>query len=228
MNTQGVVDLFRIEMHDTATPPMFADEQLYAYLSDAQTMLARNTGGIPDSVSALTELSYAAGDTEFVLDERILKVRGAHRVSDGVPVSIINYEDMAKNGLRFDGAEGEVCRLIIGMDADVAYFHNVPVEAGEIKLVLDRLPLKDIESEQDELEVKKVHHLKLLLWMKHLAYDNQDAEVFNKSKAVEFEEKFNAYCAKVNAEKERRKHKTRVVQYGGLPMTTRAEDDYGR
>lgn len=230
MTNEEVIALFRIEMHDVVDPSMFADAQLYAYLDDAQKMFARNTGGIPDSTSSLATISYAINDSELILDQRILKVRAARLLSDGQRIEVLNYEDMDKYGMRFDGKTGPVRTLIIGMDETTVYPYPVPSIADSFKLVIDRMPLYDIvNANSDVLELASYHHLHLLDHMKALAYGNQDAEVFSKSKALEHEERFTQYCVKVTMEKARRKHKTRVVQYGGLPIgSARPSTDYRR
>jgi hypothetical protein len=229
MKAGEIVDLFRIEMHDTATPPMFADEQLFIYLNDAQNEFARETGGIPDASTFL--LDAKVGDTSFKYDPRILKIRGAYRVSDGHEVLPFDYEEMRKRGLRFEGAEGPVYAFVIGMDDTSARWLKTVSVADTVQLIVDRMPLKDItiDSPEESPEIDPRHHMHLVKHMMALAYGNQDAEVFNKSKAIEKHAEFKAYCEKCEKEKERRKHKTRVVQYGGLPMQSRRRSyDYYR
>ena len=52
--------------------------------------------------------------------------------------------------------------------------------------------------------------------MKAQAYSKQDAETYNKAKADEEAAKFVAYCEQAKREKEKYKHKVRVVRYGGI------------
>lgn len=230
MTPEEVVTLWRSEIADVATPSLWSDTEAYNYLDDAQTMFCRNTGGIPDSTSSITLLSFSAGDTTFKLDERILKVRDAYRVSDGRRIPLVNIEDMQKLGMRFDGKIGPLTTLIIGMDETEAHPYPVPVEDVEVQLVIDRLPLEEIsESTPGTLEIPRIHHRHLMLHMNALAYLKQDAETFNKSKSSEFKALFEAYCFKAKLEKDRRKHKTRVVSYGGIPSVSsvsREDKDY--
>lgn len=222
--------MFRVEMNDEAIPPFWTDERLYPYLDDAQKMFARLTGGIPDGSSDITKVDFAIDDTSVVIDERILKIRAAYDLTTGETIEVVNYEDMPKFGFRFDGRKGpRVKFLVIGMD-DNARLYPTPNAVGTIQLLVDRLPLAEITADapDDGLELKPHHHLHLLHWMKSLAYGNQDAEIFNKSKAQEFEQKFRAYCEQARIEKDKAKHKTRVVTYGGLPVVGRIDDDYRR
>ncbi len=209
-------------MADEATPPLWTDVEVYSYADDAQKMFARLTGGIPDSSSAVTRLEFAIAQTDIVLDTRILKVRAGHRVSDGVPISVINYENMEKEGVRFDGKTGPVRTLVIGADSKLAYFLPIPTIADAFQLVVDRLPLETltIDDEPQDLEVDEHHHRHLLLWMKSLAYLKQDAETFDKSRSVDFDTRFRNYCTEAKMEKGRRIHKPRSVTYGGIPFST--------
>jgi hypothetical protein len=227
MTPTEIKDLWRIEFNDTIVPYRFADSQVFTYLNEAQKMLARETGGIPDSESALTTIVLTASDPSFELDEKVLKVRKARFSDTGKRIDIINEEDMEANGMYFDGAEGTVRALVIGMDETTVYPYRIPKEETTVRLTIDRMPLTDIGSDgSGTLEVASRHHFYLMEYMKALAYGNQDSEVFNKAKATEHRNEFLGYCARVKAEKDRRKHKTRVVRYGGLGMQPRADEDY--
>lgn len=219
MSPEEIVKLCRIELADEATPPLWSDFELFNHLNDAQVQFCRTTGGIPDSTSALSTVAITVALPSFKLDERILKIRDAYRTSDGKRIDIVNFEDMEKKGMRFNGRTGPLAAVIIGMDDDQAIPYPIPSKADTLKLVIDRLPLTEIcesNASTAKMEIKKHHHKHLLHWMKKLAYEKQDAETFNKNKSVEFEKKFYAYCDSARMEKDRRKHHTRVVAYGGL------------
>jgi hypothetical protein len=232
MTPVEVVALFRTEMVDVATPSLWSDDELYSHLNDAQVQFCRQTGGIPDATGTLVTVVITIGLLNFALDERILKIRDAYRLSDGKRIGIVNFEDMEKNGMRFNGRTGPLSSIIIGMDDDQGIPYPIPSVADTLKLVIDRLPMTTItlaNSGTATLEIKPHHHKHLLYWMKKLAYEKQDAETFNKSKAKEFEQKFNDYCDTARKEKDRRKHHTRVVAYGGLPARapiSREDMDY--
>jgi hypothetical protein len=219
MTPEEVVTLFRTEMVDWATPPLWTDFELYNHLNDAQEQFCDRTGGIPDSTSPLTTVAITVNLPYFELDHRILKIRDAYRASDGKQITVVNYEDMDKRGMRFNGRTGPLASIIIGMDDTQVIPYPVPSKTDTLKLVIDRLPMDEITEDNAssvKLEIAPRHHKHLLHWMKKLAYEKQDAETFSKSKSTEFEQKFEAYCEKARKQKDRRKHKTRVVAYGGL------------
>lgn len=229
MNSQELLRLFRSDVSDEAAPPLWSDVDIYSYIDDAQKQFCRLTGGIPDASTAeVTEVVAIVAAPTVELHESILKIRAAYRTSDGREVEIVNYEDMPAKGLRFDGSDGPVRRLVIGMDENVARWLPIPDAQETVQLVVDRLPLCEVTASKapQKLEVSHKHHHGLMHWMKARAYGKQDAETYNKVKSVEFEAKFRQYCADAKQEKDRKKHKTRVVQYGGLPMAG-VENDYG-
>lgn len=228
MDAAGLVSLFRKDMVDEASPPLWSDEEVYGYLDDAQKMFCQLAGGIADRSSIITKISVNVNQDSFTYDPRILTITDAFRVSDGREVSVTNYVDMKTRGQRFDRSTGPVEDIVVGMDDNKAYFRPIPSVAETVQLIVERLPLCDIEAgnEAQKLEILPKHHRCLLLRMKELAYSKQDAETLDKTRAKDFGDQFIAYCAQAKSEKERRKHKPRAVVYGGLPIGPRYRRDY--
>lgn len=220
--------MFRRDMNDAVVPYLWSAEEVLAYAADAYSMFFRLTGGISDSSNDdATLVSASAGEPFSDLHPSILTVRDpAYREADGVPVKIINYEDLPVLGDNDYGmaqprlltlVEGEIRYGVIGMEPDKIRWINVPSVAQDIRLSVYRLPLEEITKEDQELtDLASRHHFHLLKWMKALAYQKQDAETFDRSKSRECEADFRTYCAEVKAEWERKKHKPRTVAYGGI------------
>lgn len=231
MDTRDLIALFRKEVNDEALPRLWTDAQIYSYLDDAQKMFCRLHGGIADSTSSIAKIVARAGRAFGTLDPRILKVRYASRANDFVEVKIINFEDI-QNGVlplpddssyrfglvnKLDDTQGLVRYMITGMEMNKVRFVYIPAEDVTISLITYRLPLETISEENPaELELDEQHHRHLLYWMKHLAYGNQDAETYDRTKMEQFGAAFQAYCAQAKAERERREHKPRLITYGGL------------
>lgn len=219
MAIADIIDLFRAEVNDVDTPQLWPDQEVYAYLNDAQKMFCRLTGGLPDSSTPeVTRLTVTANHDNVPLSRKILKIRDAYRTSDGAPIDLINYEDFPLRGLRFDGTTGPITSLVLGMETGKARIYPVPSVADTAQLIVDRLPLRDItiDSADDDLEIDDQHWDHLTLWMRHRAYAKQDAQTYDKTKSATFKADFEAYCARATTEKARAKHKTRIVAYGGL------------
>lgn len=230
MDSQGVVALFRKDVSDETKPYLWTDDEAFGYLNDAQDTLVREIGGIADSTGPVTYLPCAVGQPVAKFSPLILKVTGAYLASTGAPIKVLNYENLEREGFRLDGTTGTLRAIVTGMDEGYVTLLDRPAVADTIRLIVERMPrdVIDIDHAPQELEVDERHHRKLIIGMKALAYDKQDAETFDKRKAEEFAGQFRQYCAKAKAERERRKHKPRTVAYGGIQMGTRAETDYGR
>ncbi len=222
MSPSELLDLFRVEMNDRTTPYLWSDEFVISAIDDAQHQFARKTDGIPDSsTTAVVEVPIVA-DTltglypaDYALHPAILKIRSAYRKNTGHPVHVINVEDMAPNGMYFDGMAGTLKAIITGMDQDKVRVWPAPREDVTVVLSVFRLPLTTITDDQP-FEIPLQHHRHLLMWVKHLAYGVQDAETFDRTKSQEFKDRFEAYCFTTEQEQARARHKPRSVAYGGI------------
>lgn len=217
MDSTELLATFRSEVFDQVEPYLWSDLDALGYMDDAQKMFCRLTGGLGDATTvALTTLSYTTTTDVVTLSPLILKIRNAYNTADGKPIEVINYEDMTRMSLRFDGVVNPPKYLVTGLGAHTARLYPFPSAAGSMQLMIDRLPLVAITDTDQTLEVDDQHKQGLNLWMKARAYGKQDAETMNRTKAAEFEASFRAYCAFAKGEKERAMHKTRVVAYGGI------------
>lgn len=218
MNTSDLYELFRSEMSDIAEPYLWSDESVFHYADEAQNTFCRKTDGIADaSTPAVVQLQVEPGTEWLAAHPSILRIRTATRVDTGRPVEVLNYEELASRGWRFDGRTGRLCALIIGLENSRTRLYPVPNETVRVDLTVFRLPLRPITDMGDEpLEIPAQHHRSLLLWMKHLAYTKQDAETYDRMKAGEFEQQFLDYCESAKKEARRRDFKVREVVYGGI------------
>lgn len=227
INAQELLDTFRDEVVDLEHPYLWSDEECYRYMNLAYRMFVRLTGGIADFSSEATSVALVTGEEEVDLHPSILRIMSAERVSDQGEVEVINQTDL---GLLFGDPDyrelrqltranspGAVRYLLTGRQKHKGTVYQIPVVDDELMLSIYRLPLKEIVDGSHTLdEVESDHHFYLIDWMKHLAYGKQDAETFDKGKSEEFEAKFVGYCEQCKNEWNRYKHKTRIVEYGGL------------
>ncbi len=216
MTAGELLAVFRSEMNDDQLPYLWTDADVYRYIDDAQKMFCRNTDGIGDaSTPAVVDIAVIPGTTWVNTHPSIRLMRRATRTDTGRPVEIVNFQDMADRQWFFDGRTGPVKALVIGEEPYRARVFPDSSETVTVRLLVYRMPLEIIEGDQD-FEIVEKHHQHLLLWTKALAYLKQDAETYDKTKSVEFENKFLAYCEKSKLEDRKEKHKTRIVRYGGL------------
>lgn len=226
MNSDTLYATFRSDIVDEALPYLWSDDDVFRYMDAAYRMFVRLTGGISDFTSEATVVSIVTGEAIADLHPSILRIMSANKLSDEQDLTIINM--VAEATTQSDDyfqllrsirstQTGAVRKMIIGAEQDKARWVSVPEADDTVNLHIYRMPLTHITDGSHAMgDIKEDHHTYLLDWMKHLAYKKQDAETFDKSKSDECEAAFTKYCAQAKAEWERYKHKTRVVEYGGL------------
>lgn len=211
---------FRIMMRDEVAPYLWSDFDIYQYMDRAQKDLCRATGGISDTRSDVTFLRMRTDVAYYPLSPKILKVVSVYRDDDGSPVKLTNEENMPTSGRTLRDSSGKVDSMVIGMDQDYVRL-DPPPSADEdqkyLRFHVYRLPLGDITLDyQSPLEVHEQHHTHLMNGMAAQAHRKQDAETFDRERSNSFAQEFAAYCDQCKRERERREHKPRAVQYGGL------------
>lgn len=218
MNSTDLLTAFRREMNDRTEPYLWPDEEVFGFIDQAQQMFCRRTDGIADARSPVTALSVVPNTDWYSLDLSVLQVRQATRADDGRSLELLTAELARKRGVRFlPTLVGEAKTVVTGLEPHAVRISPMPNETVTLNLSIYRLPLVAITDAGDQaLEIEPHHHIHLLLWMKHRAYDNQDAEVHDRRKSDEFEAKFYAYCESVKREQERARRAPGLVAYGGL------------
>lgn len=225
METARLYSLFRSNMRDEATPYLWSDLEVFAYMDDAQKMFCRLTGGISDSTSPITKIVALEGQQYTDVSPKILKIRHAHN-ERGVTLKLLNFEDLEcgppvfdygwpiKLGFTMD--EGPLRGIVLNEEPNKVRWVRTPERDEVVSLIVYRLPLIDIEGPSDQLEIDDRHHLHILDWMAHLAYGKTDAETYDKGRSEEFRLRFIDYCSQASLEKSIRVHKPRGVLFGGL------------
>ena len=217
MNSAELRNAFRQDVDDEVVPYLWSDDEISAYMTDAQRMFARLTRGIRDATSLMCSVDMVPGEAFAEIDKRILRITRIQRDSDAQPLGIVNIEDMDAQGIRLDNTQGRVDTVLIGLEPHKLRWVRMPQVADTASMVVERLPLNAIVSTRSTpLEIDEQHHRALLMWMEALAYAKQDADTRDADKAELKDAKFRAYCAAALIEKGAARHKTRTVRYGGL------------
>lgn len=222
MTPTKLLELFRLETDDISEPYLWSDIEFFVYLNEAQEIFVRETGGLSDRRSSLTQISYKAGDQYKKYDARILRINGAQDATNRF-IGIRNYDnlnniitdDYGKQVLHVidDSLTGDIKFLITDVEAKEIQLYPIPTAVGILKLFIQRLPLREIEDEDSVLEVANQHHLALLNWVKYKAFMKQDVETFDGSKSAEFRAAFSEAVDLARVEKAAREDRKRKVQF---------------
>jgi hypothetical protein len=195
-------------------------------MNDAYYMFVRMTGGISDFTSAACTVAAVANQPVASINPAILLVRQASLDPSGDAVKVINAQDMERlsdedygvlRQINTSTSKGRVRYMVMGMEQGKVRWVNTPDVNYTVKLIIDRLPLSTITDGGQQFDgVGAHHHFHFLQWMRHLAYGKQDAETFDKARSNAEKQLFEQYCYLAKTEKDRYKHKVRVVAYGGI------------
>lgn len=223
MKPSELLELFRLELDDTAEPYLWSDKEFYVYLNEAQDLFVRLIGGIADRRSPLTKITYKAGDQYKKYDSRILRIKGATDEKQKI-IGIHNFDNFDGHsrgddyGSSYvagidDTKTGEIEFLITDVEANELQLYPIPEIDGYIRLFVYRRPLNAVEGASSELEIDDQHHLNLLNWVKYKALSKQDAETFDGAKAAMFRQAFSDWIVQAGNEKRAREDRKRTVRF---------------
>jgi hypothetical protein len=231
MTPDELLNLFRLETDDVAEPYLWSDLEFFTYLNEAQDTFVRRIGGIPDSSSPITKITYNANDEFIKYDERIMRIKSA-KDSQNRRLTLANidaFEGTSQDddyGFTFaggvgldDGRTGPVRYLLTDLEEDKIRLYPLPDADGFIRLYVYRRPLYTVTDGDSLLEVPDFRRHCLLYWVKYRAYAKQDVETFDGAKAEDFLQMFNDSVDVAKKEKSSREDPKRVVAYGGIPMS---------
>lgn len=229
MDASELADYFRSQVRDEVAPYLWSDTEILLYMNEAQKMFVRLTNGIYDVTSAICTVPVTAGQKYSTISPLILEIREAHYIDPTTSykrkldiISLADVDNMATSdyGITQNAADqdlpGVVDAMLTGEERGKVRWINVPVENATVQLKIARLPLTSLTTTQRVLEVTDEHHVYLIEWMKHLAYNKQDGDAFNPKTSIESEMRFRAYCDFVWKEWERYRHTHRTIAYGGI------------
>lgn len=211
MTNTELLAIFRTEVSDLEAPYLWSDVLVYGYIDEAQKQFCRDTYGIEDARTH--KVTVVAATEWYTLSPKVLKIRGAVDAATGAGVSLVAVENMAGNGMRFDGRTGPLSALITGLEKGKVRAWPVPNVASTVQLHVFRLP-GDMAT-GDEFEIDDQHVRNLLYWVKYRAYSVQDSETYDKQSAARNKADHEAYCARAKDEQSRRMHTAGCVAYGG-------------
>lgn len=210
MNTTDLLGVFRSEVSDLVAPYLWSDPLVYAYIDDAQKQFCRFTYGIDDSKSFT--LSIVPATQWYAVDASILQIHSAYDSVTGDEIPVKTIEQLPR--IRFNGSTGPLDVLVKGLESRSLRAYPVPNKAQTIWLRTWRLPHDVVAGSNFEIDAHHVHAL--LMWVKHRAYDCQDADGGDKLLAEENRSKFIAYCDGAKTEQGRLRRSIAVTKFGGI------------
>lgn len=185
---------FRREEKDNVVPYIWADDDLKAWLNEAEEEAARRALLLVDSTTTAAAAVYVAGAVGVKLHESVIYVRRAILAGSSVPLAPRVSRTMDEE---IPGWESSMASNPIAFvpDWQTGYLRFWPpaLEAGTVKMTVVRTPLCPMVQSGDEPEIRAQYHSYLLDWVRFRAYDMQDADRYDAKKSAK---NYTAFAAR--------------------------------
>ncbi len=192
MNLRNFISDFRRDVRDLGKPPMWSDPEIIDFVNQAEDEACRRAGLLVDSSSSITEISVSAGDYAVELDSSVIYVRRV-RVQGGQVLQPRVSRSMDEDAPGWeDTPAGNPVIFVPDWESGKLRIWPPFSSAATLRLTVVRTPLNEMLEDSDEPEIPRRYHKSLLDWVKHLAYQKQDADTMDIAKSAQFEERFTA------------------------------------
>jgi hypothetical protein len=228
MNRAELIEAFRSDVGDEKEPFLWTEADVQRYLDDAISEACDRARLIRDTTTAaICEITVTALTASYALDGRILHFERAKLDNSTVPLEITSTAALDASipavprtwrprssfgywsafGSSWETAKGRP--NVIAIDREGAGWTGrlVPIPTSDtvLRLHVFRGPLESLTEDADEPEgIESRLHLRLLDWMKHLAYSKQDTETKDAIKAMDYADRFTlAFGGRIDANQRR-------------------------
>lgn len=169
-----------------------SNELLTTYANEAQVEACRRGQLLRDSVSPMCRIAFLAGAETVDLDSRVVRILRAFINGQEVGEISVDEMDCYHPGWQFQERQDVPQRLVAGMTTGKLHLWPRPAADGELRLTVQRLPLKPMRICMDKPEIRPELHFALVHWMLYRAYGREDTDMHNDTKAAVALAKFEA------------------------------------
>lgn len=228
LDVDDLLGLLRRELSDVEEPYLWADDDLFQYLDEAQEAFARTTELFSDATTAsVTRVSVTAGQPFVALSPKVHRIEGDMWLQTAKQtVSEANLNELDSlycgddyghaSGGRWRSATGTPRYLVLDIERDKGRLVPIPTAADTLELHVIRLPLKSV-TEPGGLEVTDTWHQRaLVVYAKGLAYDKNDVDTQDAQLAAQFKAEALSQMFEIRDETRRKRRRPGTVRYGGL------------
>lgn len=190
--------LFRAEMDDESkssaggyTDVQFPEELVNHYIDEAERQAAENSSLIFDRTSSICTIPVAVGNSLYSFDDRIIRIDRIDFIDvDSIRTNLINHSrESAERDLPGWRDEKVSVNLAVFVEDSKIELAGVSDREGSLALEVVRYPMYNATA-QGEFEISGRNHSHLMDWVKYLAYNNRDADVYAPALAREYRQKF--------------------------------------
>jgi hypothetical protein len=165
-------------LRDDAKPYLWQDAELLRFLNQAENEFCRRTYCLSDDESTFASFQTVAGTANYDLDDRIIFVAELGiELDDGLGnLSYHELADRTRNQLRNSYIQGRPYGYNLQVATNKMRLYPVPDDVYQVRMVVVRLPLRDLQNGKDVPEIPERYHLALCDYAASLALMNNDPE----------------------------------------------------
>ena len=197
MNLEQLIQQFRVDADDTVTnPPLWADEWIAAWLTEAQAEAAiRGRLLYEADNAAVCQIAVAANAATHDLHKSLFELVHLRFQATGATTSSVltiksrEELDRIRPGWR---DETGTPRYAVQDDTRITLVPR-PEVAGTLHVEGYRVPLKALANDTDKPEIHEAHHRHLVHWALHRAFTKPDADGADPNKAAMAEAAFTKH-----------------------------------
>lgn len=209
--------------HDGAQPYFWADEDIAAWLTDAERHACiRGRLLREDSNPAICSIALNPVQHTYELHPTVYELIHARcKPSSGKPrrLCIATRELLDAQKPQWRDDESPAWGLI--QDDTTVRIAGKIATGDELQIECYRLPLRPLSAMTDKPEIHPAHHEHLLQWALHRAFEVVDAETLDSTRAVKAEQEFTKYFGMLPDSDLRRDTRFDVVQHNRADFSWR-------
>lgn len=211
MTLADLIDAFRDESFDNNRVKYFwSNATLTRFANEAENEACRRGSLLVSSSGPTCTYGVSAGQDVVLLDRSVLKIRRAKMASGGDTLASVTAAQMDLSAQSWELETGTPIALVTDYQSGAVRLYPVPTSDDTLRMTVSRLPLRPMEADDDEPEIRAEAHPALVQWMLYRAYSRQDAETFDPKKAsralLEFEREFGGKASMRNEQWVRDSH----------------------
>ena len=181
MNLGELIDDFRQDEMDDATPPLNSDQKLTRLFNEADEEAAIRSNLLRKTI----DFDLVPGDFEIDLPPEIIEIRAARIVEGGQTYHLEPTDRYEQDRLYRDWRDTTTRPTSFIHDDKSLTLNRIVETTSVLYLECYRLPEKKMADYSDEPEIAAVHHRKLSGWVRFRVYSTPDADYGDKTKAAQ-------------------------------------------
>lgn len=197
MTRQELIQEFRATVRDTEQPYLWPDEQVEAWLDEAEQEACIRGRLLHESCHPLVcEIAVQAGVAVYPLHAAVteithLSLEAGGELGRDIPLCSMDAVDAQLN-IGWRTQRGRV-KAAIQMDKTIR-LAPVPDTDGLLRLECYRLPLRPVSRRAEAVpEIHAAHHRSLLDWVLYKAYGVPDSDLMDVQRSAQAERVFSQY-----------------------------------